>query len=88
MPCCKHKLNSLPAGCKARIKGHCDDPKLRGRLCALGLTPGTVAEVCAPCSFRVKGCLLTLGEDIACNLECEPLADDNVMNVAPAAGTI
>ncbi|WP_082936438.1 FeoA family protein [Halodesulfovibrio spirochaetisodalis] len=79
MPCCKRKrkLNSLPTGCKARIKGLCSEPKLRGRLCALGLTPGTVVEVCSPCRFKVKDCLLTLGDDIACTLECEPLDHDH-----------
>ncbi|MFA9396031.1 MAG: ferrous iron transport protein A [Halodesulfovibrio sp.] len=90
MPCCKrkHKLNSLPAGCKARIKGFCSEPKLRGRLCALGLTPGTVVEVCAPCSFRVKDCLVTLGDDIACNLECEPLENEQSQNSTQAVGTL
>ena len=87
MPCCRRKLNSLPAGCKARIKGVCNKPKLRGRLCALGLTPGTVVEVCAPCSIRVKDCLLTLGDDIACELECEPLENEPKHDLTPTVGT-
>ncbi|MEZ0576789.1 FeoA family protein [Halodesulfovibrio aestuarii] len=90
MPCCKrkHKLNSLPAGCKARIRGFCSEPKLRGRLCALGLTPGTVVEVCSPCSFRVKDCLLTLGDDIARKLECEPLENEQNLKSTETAGTL
>ncbi|MCG8533280.1 MAG: ferrous iron transport protein A [Desulfovibrionales bacterium] len=65
----------------------CTKPKLRGRLCALGLTPGTVVEVCAPSSIRVKDCLLTLGDDIACELECEPLENETMQDLQPAANS-
>ncbi|WP_366519889.1 FeoA family protein [Halodesulfovibrio sp.] len=93
MPCCKRKrrrtrmLNSLPTGCKARINALCSEPKLRGRLCAMGLTPGTVVEVCSPCSFKVKNCLLTLGDDVACKLECEPLDNEQIQTNAQVAGS-
>lgn len=64
-------LNKIPVGCRAKVTSLCDCPKLRGRLCALGVTPGTIVEVCAPCSIKVRESCLALGEDMACQVLCE-----------------
>lgn len=74
MPATDCTLNKVPAGEKARIKTLCDCPRLRGRLCALGITPGTVVEVCAPCSIRVRESCLALGEEMAGQVVCEPVS--------------
>ena len=73
MACSYCALDKVPAGEKARIKSLCDCPRLRSRLCALGITPGTVVEVCAPGSIKVREACLVLGEDMACQVLCEPL---------------
>ncbi|WP_174408833.1 FeoA family protein [Desulfovibrio psychrotolerans] len=74
MACCT--LDKLPAGCRATIKGFCGCRKSRGRLCAMGLTPGTVVEVCAPCSVRVRESCLALGREMAGLVTCEPLENE------------
>ncbi|WBF68719.1 ferrous iron transport protein A [Desulfovibrio subterraneus] len=74
MNCCT--LDKVPAGCKATIRGYCGCSRERGRLCALGLTPGTVVEVCAPCSVRVRESCVALGIEVAGLVTCEPLEND------------
>lgn len=71
MACCT--LDQVPAGRKATIRGFCGCSKARGRLCAMGLTPGTVVEVCAPCSIKVRESCVALGTGMAALVTCEPL---------------
>ncbi len=63
------RLHQFPAGSLVRIEQLCDCPKARGRLCALGLTPGTTVEVCSggpgPCLLKVRGCSVAIGHGMA-----------------------
>ncbi|MFV0350570.1 MAG: ferrous iron transport protein A [Halodesulfovibrio sp.] len=74
MNCCT--LDKVPAGCKATIRGYCGCSRERGRLCALGLTPGTVVEVCGPCSVKVREACVALGIEVAGQVTCEPLENN------------
>ena len=62
-------LPQFPDGSRVRIEKLCDCPKARGRLCALGLTPGTTVEVCSggpgPCRLKVRGGNVALGHGMA-----------------------
>jgi ferrous iron transport protein A len=62
-------LNQFPAGSRVRIEQLCECSRARGRLCAMGLTPGTVVEICSgcggPCYLKVRGARLTLGHGLA-----------------------
>ncbi|MDR3044416.1 MAG: ferrous iron transport protein A [Desulfovibrio sp.] len=74
MPCCK--LSDVPAGCRVRVRRLCDKQGERGRLCALGITPGTELEVCSQggaCCVRVRDASLVLGDTLACDVYCEPV---------------
>ncbi|HEU6436245.1 MAG TPA: FeoA family protein [Nitratidesulfovibrio sp.] len=74
MPCCK--LSDIPAGCRVRVRRLCDKQGERGRLCALGITPGTEIEVCSQagaCCVRVRDSSLVLGDTLACEVYCEPV---------------
>ncbi len=70
----QHSLCNVPAGSVVRIEKLCDCPKARGRLCALGLTPGTFVEVCSggpgPCLLKVRGSNLALGNGMARRVLC------------------
>lgn len=66
------ELNSLcafPPGSRVRVETLCDCPKARGRLCALGITPGTVVEITSACGgpvcLRARGACITLGHGLA-----------------------
>jgi ferrous iron transport protein A len=81
---CQCKLNQVAVGEKVRVSALGDCPKARGRLCALGLTPGTEVEVCSrnggprnggPCSVKVRNCCVVLGNGMADQVLCEPLCD-------------
>jgi len=65
--CCP--LTDFPAGSRVRIEKLCDCPRARGRLCAMGLTPGTVVEIRSgsggPCQLLVRGTSLSLGGGLA-----------------------
>lgn len=78
MPC-QCKLNQVPVGKKVRVSGFGDCARARGRLCALGLTPGTEVEVCSfnggPCNVKVRDCCVVLGQGMADQVLCEPVAD-------------
>ncbi len=74
MHCCT--LDKVPTGCRATIRGFCGCRKLQGRLFAMGLTPGTVVEVCAPNSVKVRESCLMLGSAMAELVTCEPLEND------------
>jgi ferrous iron transport protein A len=62
-------LSQFPAGTRVRIEQLCECSRARGRLCAMGLTPGTVVEICSccggPCYLKVRGSRLTLGHGLA-----------------------
>ncbi|MDQ7830436.1 MAG: FeoA family protein [Desulfovibrionaceae bacterium] len=62
-------LSQFPAGSRVRIEKLCECSRARGRLCAMGLTPGTEIEVFAncggPCCLKVRGSSLTLGHGLA-----------------------
>jgi ferrous iron transport protein A len=62
-------LAAFPPGSRVRVETLCDCPKARGRLCALGITPGTVVEITSGCGgpvcLRARGACVTLGHGIA-----------------------
>jgi len=62
-------LGSFPAGARVTIKKLCACPRTRGRLCALGLTPGATVEICnaaaGSCRLKVRGADLVLTDDLA-----------------------
>ena len=83
-------LRHVPAGKRVRIHDCCTNPALRGRLCALGITPGTEVDVCSQghaCCLRVRDTSLVLGAQMAEQVLCEPLDDlpDELEAVPPSA---
>ncbi|WP_082140057.1 FeoA family protein [Desulfovibrio sp. TomC] len=62
-------LSTFPAGSRVRVETLCDCPRARGRLCAMGITPGTVVEITSGCGgpvcLRARGCCVTLGNGLA-----------------------
>lgn len=64
-----HALSSFPPGSHVRVESLCDCPEARGRLCALGITPGTVVEITSGCGgpvcLRARGASVTLGHCLA-----------------------
>lgn len=70
-------LPQFPAGSKVRIEKLCECPKARGRLCALGLTPGTTVEVCSggpgPCRLKVRGGNVAIGQGMASGVYATPV---------------
>jgi len=64
-------LSQFPSGSRVRIESLCDCPKARGRLCAMGITPGTVVEITSCCGcggavcLRARGACLTIGQGLA-----------------------
>lgn len=69
-------LAQVPQGARAKVIGYCCDNALRGRLCALGITPGCELDVCQACDqvrLRVKDCNLVLGGNMASGILCEPV---------------
>jgi ferrous iron transport protein A len=62
-------LTSYPKGSKVTIKNYCAGQQARCRLCAMGLTPGTLVEVASggsgPCRLRVRGADMILGQGLA-----------------------
>lgn len=73
-------LGDFPAGCRVTVEQLCECPRARGRLCALGLTPGTEVEICAggdgPCRLRVRGTDVVLGQGLASRVQCALLNDE------------
>ena len=59
-----------------RIKSLCSGPKEKCRLCALGLTPGTLVQVMDSgrglVRLMVRGCSLVLDCALACTITCVP----------------
>ena len=71
-------LRNVPAGKRVRIHGVNAEEGMRGRLCALGLTPGTELDVCSQgsgCCVRVRDTSVILCDQMAALLICEPLDD-------------
>lgn len=62
-------LSTFPPGSRVRVESLCDCPRARGRLCAMGITPGTVVEITSCCGgpvcLRARGCSITLGNGLA-----------------------
>ena len=62
-------LSTFPPGSRVRVESLCDCPRARGRLCAMGITPGTVVEITScfggPVCLRARGCSITLGNGLA-----------------------
>lgn len=62
-------LSAFPPGSRVRVEALCDCPKARGRLCSMGITPGTVVEITAGCGgpvcLRARGCAVTIGHGLA-----------------------
>ncbi|BBD10097.1 FeoA family protein [Desulfovibrio ferrophilus] len=73
-------LRDYPCGSRIRIKDIAGCPKDRCRLLAMGLTPGTTAEVsanaCGSCCLRVRNADIVLGDDLANTVTACPLAED------------
>ena len=69
-------LTHFPVGSRVIVKDLGECPKGRIRLCAMGLTPGTVVEVeditCGPCRVRVRGATLVIGKGMAGKIICYP----------------
>lgn len=78
-------LNQLPPGCRARVERLCECPRARGRLCAMGLTPGAEIEVFSsgggPCRVRVRGSSLSLGEGLASKVLARQIVSDQASPV-------
>lgn len=62
-------LTSFPAGSRVKVETFDAGSMARGRLCAMGLTPGTVVVVESggpgPLRMRVRGASLVLGQGLA-----------------------
>ncbi len=62
-------LTSFPAGSRVRIENFDACSNARCRLCAMGLTPGTIVDVESggpgPLRMRVRGASLVLGKGLA-----------------------
>ncbi|MBU1002252.1 MAG: ferrous iron transport protein A [Proteobacteria bacterium] len=73
-------LNDYPSGSLVRIKDIIGCRKDRCRLLAMGLTPGTTAEVssnaCGSCCLRVRNADIVLGKDLADTITASPLTED------------
>lgn len=87
MSCCT--LRKAPTGQKFRVRSLCSCPRDRGRLCALGITPGTEIEVCSQagaCCVKVRDTSLVIGDAIAEDVLCEPVpaVDEGVKPVSEA----
>lgn len=75
----KRPLNHFPPGTVVRLvntEGCC---RARGRLCAMGLTPGTQCEVlsagrCGPCRLKVRETAVVIGCGMAEKIMAEQVA--------------
>lgn len=69
-------LDKCPRGTKVKVARLCEDARCRCRLCALGLTPGVVAEVCESgdsCRVSVRGGEVCLGAGLAGRVMVTPV---------------
>ncbi len=70
------RLNQAPEGSLVRVRGVEPANAARGRLCALGITPGAEIEICSQgvqCRIKVRNASLALGHDLAGCIECEAM---------------
>lgn len=73
-PCC---LLDAPAGSVVRVSNVQAEGGMRGRLCALGITPGCEMEISPECTCQgtrkitVRNSSLVLNEPMARAIECE-----------------
>ncbi|UIJ37787.1 ferrous iron transport protein A [Desulfobaculum bizertense] len=74
-------LCEYPGGSQVAIADIQGCPRQRCRLLAMGLTPGTRAEICrhnaGSCCLRVRNCDLILGEDMAQYVMATPVQDQD-----------
>ncbi len=78
---CSHRpLSDFPSGSRVRIERFCDcaGGNCRCRLCALGLTPGTLVTVDSAgpggCRLKVRGADLVIGRGMAEKVLAVPFA--------------
>lgn len=68
-------VTSFKDGAKIKIASLPDGAKVRGRLCALGVMPGSIVEVIesgpGPCRLRVRESMIVLGRGVAQRLMAE-----------------
>ncbi|MFO8031199.1 MAG: FeoA family protein [Desulfohalobiaceae bacterium] len=69
-------LNHFPSGSKVKIADFHAGGAARGRLLALGLTPGTEILLTSsgqgPCKMKVRGSELVLGQGMASKILAHP----------------
>lgn len=68
------KLDEAQQGSRWRVRSISSVPSIRGRLCALGLTPGAELEVFAQdsqCRIKIRNSCIALCKEIARCIECE-----------------
>jgi ferrous iron transport protein A len=62
-------LTSFPRGTTVKVESFCAGSRSRCRLCALGLTPGTLVTIdscgSGPCKISVRGSSLVIGQGLA-----------------------
>lgn len=73
----KRPLSQFPGGARVRIEGADGCRRMRGRLCSLGITPGTELEVLSggrggPCRVRVHDSSLVIGRGMAGKIMASP----------------
>lgn len=76
----KKPLCCFPGGTKVRVESTEGCCRARGRLCALGLTPGTVCEVLSggaagPCRIKVHDADVVIGHGMAEKILASPLEE-------------
>jgi ferrous iron transport protein A len=73
----KKPISKFPSGSKVRVESTEGCCRARGRLCAMGLTPGTFCEVLSggsmgPCRVRVRDTDVVIGHGMAEKILASP----------------
>jgi ferrous iron transport protein A len=73
----KKPISRFPGGSKVRVESTEGCCRARGRLCAMGLTPGTVCEVLSggrygPCRLKVRDTDIVIGRGMAEKIMASP----------------
>lgn len=73
----KKPISQFPSGSKVRVESTEGCCRARGRLCAMGLTPGTFCEVLSggtmgPCRVRVRDTDVVIGHGMAEKILASP----------------
>ncbi len=74
-------LRQVSPGKRVRVHGISAANGLLGRLCALGITPGALLDVCSQghaCCVRVRDSSVVLSGQMADLIFCDPLEDSPV----------